>query len=207
VTDALSSFGETDANGYAHLFGETMVRPVAQAAVHAPDPDAAPDPDDEQESDTRTDTSTDTAAGDHDGHTVMTSDIAALRAGRARGVAPAPAVDAAPAVVLELSTGQRELLDQPILLGRSPSVSQVSGVRMPRLVTVGDVDQDISRNHAQFTLEGDTVVVTDLHSRNGTLIRLPGKEQQKLRAGEPTAILVGTVVDFGSGITLTVGEA
>jgi hypothetical protein len=53
-------------------------------------------------------------------------------------------------------------------------------------------------------LEGDSVVVTDLHSRNGTLVVLPGKSPQKLRAGEPTVVIVGTVIDFGGGITLTV---
>ena len=47
---------------------------------------------------------------------------------------------------------------------------------------VGTADQDISRTHARVALEGGTVVVTDLHSRNGTLVALPGKEPQKLRA-------------------------
>jgi len=94
-----------------------------------------------------------------------------------------------------------------VLVGRAPSVSQVSGGNIPRLVTVGTADQDISRTHARFVLEGGTVVVTDLHSRNGTMIVLPGKEPQKLRAGEPTAVIVGTVVDFGGGVTLTVEES
>ncbi len=64
----------------------------------------------------------------------------------------------------------------------------------------------ISRNHAQFTVEGGTVVVTDLHSRNGTHIVLPGKSPQKLRQGEPTAVIVGTVIDLGGGVTFTVSE-
>jgi pSer/pThr/pTyr-binding forkhead associated (FHA) protein len=96
------------------------------------------------------------------------------------------------------------VLDRPVLIGRSPSVSQVSGGSMPRLMIVGTGDQDISRNHAQVALEGDTVVVTDLHSRNGTLVVLPGKSPQKLRAGEPTAVIVGTVIDLGGGVTITV---
>ena len=52
-----------------------------------------------------------------------------------------------------------------------------------------------------------TVVVTDLHSRNGTLIALPGKSPQKLRAGEPTSVIAGTVIDLGSGVTLGVAQA
>ena len=147
--------------------------------------------------------------GDHDGHTVMTSDIAKLRAGRrAPKAASAEAPKAATStLVLAISTtGAREPLTQPILVGRAPSVSKVSGDQIPRLLRVGTVDQDISRNHARIALEGDTVVVTDLHSRNGTLIVLPGKEPQKLRAGEPTSVIVGTVVDLGGGVTLTVDE-
>jgi len=78
---------------------------------------------------------------------------------------------------------------------------------MPRLLTVGSIEQDISRNHARFALEGGTVVVTDLHSRNGTMVILPGKDPQKLRAGEPTAVIVGTTVDLGGGVTFRIGHA
>ncbi len=186
------------ADGYDYLFGDTMYRSVAEAAVHLEepsDPADAPSPDEPS------------LGGDHDGHTVLTSDIAKLR-GKRRQRASTPPL--APAQVksmsLLLSSGVREPLTQTILVGRSPSVSQVSGGRIPRLVTVGGADQDISRTHAQFVLEGDTVVVTDLHSRNGTFVVLPGKSPQKLRAGEPTSVIAGTVVDLGGGVTLTVEE-
>jgi len=59
----------------------------------------------------------------------------------------------------------------------------------------------------QFAVEGGTVVVTDLHSRNGTTIALPGKPPQLLRQGESTSVLVDTVVDLGGGVTITVGHA
>ena len=183
---------EPQEGGYDYLFGETVFRSVAEAAVSAPEEDAPAD--------------NEPLAGDHDGETVLTSDIAGLR--RARKARPAEsAAPPAPKLVLLVSTtGAREPLSEPILVGRSPSVSKVSGGALPRLLALGSIDQDISRNHAQFTLEGDTVVVTDLHSKNGTVIVLPGKEPQTLRAGEPTSVLVGTVVDLGGGITLTVEE-
>ncbi|WP_394769350.1 FHA domain-containing protein [Lacisediminihabitans sp.] len=181
-------------DGYDYLFGATVFRNVADAAVRADEPeesDAAPD--------------APVADGDHDGHTVLTADIAGLRSKRrAKGAPPAPAP--LQAFWLLLSTGAREALTQPILVGRSPSVSKVSGGQMPRLITMDTADQDISRNHAQVAVEGDTVVVTDLHSRNGTMVLLPGKEPQKLRAGEPTSVIVGTVIDLGGGVTLTVEE-
>ncbi|MET4703834.1 FHA domain-containing protein [Frigoribacterium sp. UYMn621] len=192
--DSPEATPDTPAEGYDYLFGATMFRGVAEAAVQESPPEEVP---------------TTELAGDHDGHTVLTSDIAKLRAERraARGAStPPPAIPPAARVFLALSSGTREPLTQPILVGRSPSVSQVSGGQMPRLLTVGTPDQDISRTHVRFVLEGGTVVVTDLHSRNGTLVVLPGKEPQKLRAGEPTSVITGTVVDLGGGVTLTVEE-
>lgn len=174
-------------DGYDYLFGETVVRNVSEAAVRPPE--------EETES-----------TGDHDGHTVLTSDLAKLR-GRRK---PAAAASAAPVVVAKLSVvlpdGSAELLDQPVLIGRAPSASQVPGGKLPRLVTIGGDDPDISRTHVRIVDEGGTVVVTDLHSRNGTLITLPGKSPQKLRDGEPTSVIPGTIIDLGGGITLAVRE-
>ncbi|WP_411698113.1 FHA domain-containing protein [Conyzicola sp.] len=187
---------ESSPEGYDYLFGDTMYRSVADAAVR-----------DEEEAEA--DAPSAESAGDHDGHTVLTSDIAKLR-GRRKSKTDAdtpPIQPEAPVVSLVLADGTREPLSQPILVGRSPSVSQVSGGKMPKLITVGGADQDISRTHVRFVLEGGTVVVTDLHSRNGTTIAMPGKEPQKLRAGEPTSVIVGTVVDLGGGVTFTVDEA
>ncbi len=198
-----------DSEGYDYLFGETLFRGVAEAAVRVEEPEEAAEhagPDAAASEPDEVDPFT--TGGDHDGQTVLTGAIAKLRAGRAATTASEeaapPPPPAAPSIVLVFSTGSREDLTQPVLVGRSPSVTKVPGNRVPRLVTVGGVDQDISRNHAQFALEGGTVVVTDLHSRNGTMIAMPGREPQKLRAGEPTSVLVGTVVDLGSGITITV---
>ena len=184
--------------GYDYLFGDTMYRSVADAAVHEPEP--------VEEGGTAAEPVDDAL---HDGETVMTSDIAKLRGKRRpKNADSAPPVqpEAQKLVLVIAPTGAREPLTQPILMGRSPSVGKVSGGQIPRLVTIGTVDQDISRNHAQFALEGGTVVITDLHSRNGTLVALPGKSAQKLRAGEPTSVIVGTVVDFGGGVTVTVEE-
>ena len=176
-----------EADGYDYLFGDTLYRGVTEAAVHVPDPDDEAVVDDAL----------------HDGETVMVDSIKKLRGQRPASSASAPKPDAPQALVLVMPNGAREALTQPILIGRSPTVGKVSGA-IPRPVPLaGD---DISRNHAQFTLEGGTVVVTDLHSRNGTSIVLPGKPPQKLRAGEPTSIIVGTIVDFGGGLLITVDE-
>ena len=144
----------------------------------------------------------------HDGLTVMSGDIRTLR--RAAEAARPASVDPAPmasTLFLLLPGGGREALgQQPVVIGRAPSVSQVPGGQLPRLVSLGGADQDISRNHVRVAVEGDTVVVTDLLSRNGTVIVLPGRPPQKLRKGEAASVLVGTVIDLGGGVTLTVGE-
>lgn len=75
---------DTADDGYDYLFGATMFRDVAGAAVQeAPAEEEAAAPE---------------RAGDHDGHTVLTSDIAKLREGRTaqRGgsVAPPPTAPA-----------------------------------------------------------------------------------------------------------------
>lgn len=140
-------------------------------------------------------------AGDHDGRTVIAGDIAAMRADAA---AAAPRAPDGPRYVLDISSGGSAALDGSIIVGRAPSTSRVSDGRIPQLVGLPGAD-DISRNHVRFDLEGDSVVVTDLHSRNGTVLRAPGATPRQLRAGESSVVLGGTVVDLG-GITLTVRE-
>ena len=195
----------SDGSSYDHLFGETVFRKVEDAAVRDAEetepsllvgpPPSSPEAGQDD-------------GGDHDGHTVMVSDISALRAKRkAARAATAPEPIPTPTLYLELSTGGRETLDQPLIIGRAPSATRVSGGNVPRLVSMNTPNQDISRTHAQITAEGGTVVVTDLHSSNGTTIILPGKPAQKLRPGEPSAVIVGTIIDLGDGATLTVCES
>jgi hypothetical protein len=157
------------------------------------------------------------ADGDHDGLTVASIDIRRLRSERAaRATDEAPASGpttlagtgarpaASPSASLRMPDGALEAIGRDVVLGRAPSVSQVSGGRLPRLITIGAGDPDISRSHVRIAVEGDTVVITDLHSRNGTHVVPPGKPPVKLRAGEPTPVLAGTVVDLGGGWTVQV---
>jgi hypothetical protein len=178
VVDAAAT-SEPPADGYGFLFDRTMARSVEQAAVREPEAaDATPEIE-------RT--------------TFVTDRTAARNARRAAKVPRSPA----PSLYLEFSSGQRELLDQPVLVGRSPSAERVSGGRIPRLVRF-DTPADISRRHVQFDVEGGTVVVTDLLSTNGTTIELPGQAPQRLRPNEPTSVIPGTVVDLGDGATIVV---
>ncbi|WP_348787448.1 FHA domain-containing protein [Leifsonia sp. NPDC080035] len=191
--------------GYDHLFGATMMRGIEEAAVR---PDAA-DEDAGQESG-RIDLPgfiTDSfpspsAVGDHDGLTVFSGDLPPRRPTEP-GATPA-VVDAPIRYRLSLSDGRTEELAAPVIVGRAPSAGAFPALRGARPVTLTGAEDDISRSHVAIAVEGDTVVVTDLHSRNGTMVLLPGKTPQKLRAGEPTTVVAGTIVDLGSGATLTV---
>jgi hypothetical protein len=178
-----------DGGDYDFLFGQTVIRSVQDAAV-VPDDESEADAVEPEASDPRS------LAGDHDGETVLSASVHDLRA--------AHGSHGGPRHFLELSTGGRAELDGPVVVGRMPSGSATAGV-VPQLVTIAGA-KDISRSHVRFTIEGDSVVVTDLNSRNGTIVRQPGKNPQQLRASEPTVVLPDTVVDLGGGVTLTVHE-
>ncbi|MGV8851669.1 MAG: FHA domain-containing protein [Rhodoglobus sp.] len=218
ASDAGPSAADDDTEGYDFLFGETVMRDVSAAANGNGDAESPADvsslipltTDAIGAAPQFTEPATKVAdirepEGDHDGMTIMTGDLVNHRSSRPKPAADEAPVPDQPSLYLQLSTGARELLSQPILVGRAPTVSKVSSGALPRLVTIPG-DKDISRNHVQIIVEGGTAVVTDLHSRNGTHVALPGRPSQRLRAGEPTAVIVGTIIDLGGDVTLTVGE-
>jgi resuscitation-promoting factor RpfA len=147
---------------------------------------------------------------DHDGTTVLSPDVVALRAQLPDWaghdlVAPAPAAVPAPAPArITLSTGDTVALDRPVLVGRAPQVSRVTSAQVPRLVTVPSPLQDISRTHAEVRMDGDDVVLTDLRSTNGVLVVRPHAAPQRLQPGEATVLQPGVLVDLGEGVTFTV---
>lgn len=218
VAPAEAPEAEADADGYDYLFGATVFRPVGAAAVEQPseDDDVVSMPEPAFLSTPRTTSAAPaaektSAPGDHDGRTMLASDILAARQKTAAGAAPQAPATQPPAqrpaghrYVLELPGGDSQALTAPVILGRAPSVSNVPASVLPHLVTLtGD---DISRSHVRVSVEGDTVVVTDLHSSNGTHVIAPGKLPQLLRAGEPTPVITGTAIDLGSEIVLRVSE-
>lgn len=148
--------------------------------------------------------------GDHDGETIMVSQ---LPTGNGGGAAPGtgesdlhdePHATPQPSIHLALSTGAHVPLDRPVLIGRAPESARFNAGVQPRLVTVASPEQDISRTHAEVRAEGGHAVVTDLNSTNGTVVVQPGSPPRRLHPGEGASVTAGTVVDLGDGITLTV---
>lgn len=148
---------------------------------------------------------------DHDGLTVLSTDVASLRrqlpewAGDAvPGPFSVPAPQAPPPAKIHLSSGLVISLNRPVLLGRAPQVSRVQNSQIPRLVTVASPNQDISRTHAEVRQDGEHVLVTDLRSTNGVLLLRQGSGPQRLHPGDPTVVEPGVVVDLGEGVTFVV---
>lgn len=143
---------------------------------------------------------------DHDGLTIMSSDLVAIRAqlpNWKQNAVPGPFTvpTQTPPVKLMMSSGLVVTLDRTVLIGRAPVVSRVSNRDLPRVITVESPNYDISRTHAQVRLEGHRVFVTDLHSTNGVVLLSPGAEPQRLRPGVPTDLMPDTTVDIGDGVT------
>jgi hypothetical protein len=198
----------------------------------------------------------DAADDDHDGHTVMSSAIADLKAAASSPSAPKFSVPANPnapkilAVTCEnghanptarencrecgsalsaeaelaprpslgrmvvtsgaatggatgVRGGQVVELDRPVIVGRRPRTNNTSADQMPRLVTVSSPQQDISRSHAEISLEDWHVLVTDLATTNGTTLLRPGQPPRRLHPNEKELVSDGDVVDLGDGVTLT----
>ena len=53
-------------------------------------------------------------------------------------------------------------------------------------------------------LEGRTIVVTDLKSRNGTVVRQPGLPPRRLRQWESIVVTAGAEIDLGGEVVLRI---
>ena len=141
--------------------------------------------------------------GDHDGATISSSQLRALRQQPALADDAATAVIPATSVVtgrVRVSTGQVVTLDRTVIIGRRPRSTRASGASLPHLIAVDSPQQDISRSHLEIRPEGDTVVVIDLHTTNGSTLLRPGADPMRLHPGEQTLVLSGDVVDLGDGV-------
>jgi hypothetical protein len=95
--------------------------------------------------------------------------------------------------------GENRRLDSVYYIGRSPSMPRSSASRLPRLVTVRSSTSAVSGTHLEIRQEGDSVVVTDLGSTNGTTVTSPQGKKERMRRGASLAVVPGTKVDIGDG--------
>lgn len=138
------------------------------------------------------------ALGDHDGETIVAGQLAALRAESTDNVPPRRPTRGR----LRLSTGRVVELERTVVIGRRPKSTRSTHADLPTLVTVESPGQDISRSHVEVRTEGDHVLVTDLHTTNGTLLRRGSQDPVHLHPGEATMVVSGDVLDIGDGVTV-----
>lgn len=178
----------SDADEFDQLFGATVVSPGAAAP---PPPAASAVP----------------LEGDHDGATISLAEARRLRqsAPAAGPEAPTAVLPVVPAAAgrIRVTTGQVVTLDRTVIIGRRPRSTRASGAELPHLIAVESPQQDISRSHLEIRPEGDTVVVVDLHTTNGSTLLRPGNDPLRLHPGEQTLVLSGDVVDLGDGVLVT----
>lgn len=92
-------------------------------------------------------------------------------------------------------------VDKPVVIGRRPVAPAHLGDDA-RLVYISAELRNISGTHAVIEPDGDGVVVTDLHSTNGTQVVWPDSPPERLIPGQRSRVRVGCVVDLGDGVAL-----
>lgn len=95
-------------------------------------------------------------------------------------------------------------LDAPVVIGRRPGASRVPEHPAPKRIVVPADRQGISGRHARIEQLGESIVVTDLGSSNGTVVHLPAGPLLRLRPGESCVVLPDSIVALGDGIDIAV---
>lgn len=157
---------------------------------------AAPAGSDEVSTDHAAGTALLDAHGDaHDGQTVTRAPGQAVITGDIR-LADVPRTQRTVMFGYRVNGGQAFSLDLPHRYGRSPRVGTGGEARLVPLLSP---TKTVSATHLDVRQIGDTVVVTDLGSTNGTSIIEPGQQWRRMEAGESLAVAAGTFIDLGDG--------
>ena len=95
-------------------------------------------------------------------------------------------------------------LDRPAIVGRGPALPRITSGPPPRLVRVPSVTAEISSSHLELRQVGVSVVVTDLRSTNGSIVRMPGQGPVVVRGGESLTVPAGTLIDIGDDMVVEI---
>lgn len=93
---------------------------------------------------------------------------------------------------LIFDSGQRELIDMPVTLGRAPAAVEGS-----RAVVVPDATMSLSRTHMRVGPTASGAWIEDSFSANGTQIRTPEGRVMELTGGQAVEVPAGTEVIMG----------
>ena len=93
---------------------------------------------------------------------------------------------------LIFDSGQRELIDMPVTLGRAPAAVEGS-----RAVVVPDATMSLSRTHMRLGPTATGAWIEDSFSANGTQVRTPDGRIMELTGGQAVEVPAGTEVIMG----------
>jgi hypothetical protein len=93
-------------------------------------------------------------------------------------------------------------LEEPVYLGRRPSVPRIHPGGVPLLVTLDSPLREVSSTHLALTTVGGAIVASDLKSTNGSIVRVPGAAPHTLLGGESVVVTPGTIIELGDGNTI-----
>lgn len=96
---------------------------------------------------------------------------------------------------LRLPTGEVVPLDRGVVLGRKPAPLEDSS-DWPHLVHLPSDHSFVSRMHLHIELDGWHVLARDLDSRGGTMLTMPGRDPELMRAGEAYVLEPGCSLDL-----------
>ena len=95
-----------------------------------------------------------------------------------------------------------EELSHPLVIGRHPVPPRISTGPPPRLHTVLSRSGLVSGSHVEIRQEGSAIVVTDLHSTNGTVVTIPGTSGRLLRSGESLVVVPGSIIELAGDVVI-----
>lgn len=124
---------------------------------------------------------------------------ASLRRHRGEPPATAPTPETQHASAFRLGDRPPERVDTPVYIGRQPRSPRITGPTLPRLVRVDSPSREVSATHIELRPTPEGLLLTDLESTNGTVIRQPGSGVRRLGAGEALPVVPGTLIDIGDG--------
>jgi len=93
-------------------------------------------------------------------------------------------------------------LDVPAVIGRRPGPPRPTEHPAPRRIVIPADRGDISARHVRVEQLGETLVVVDLGSTNGTVVHWSRGSSLRLRPNESCAVLPDAVIVLGEGVEI-----
>jgi len=106
-----------------------------------------------------------------------------------------PPAPASRPFALVSTTGQRFEVTGRSLLGRNPKPAPE--IVYDAILVVADPGKTVSKSHAELLVVADELLVVDLRSGNGTVVRTPGEAPVRCEPGMPQPVSRGSRLLLG----------